>query len=170
MSRRRSDGTLRLRLDLVSRPESATLVRSVIRTLAAAAHLDGTLVDDLCTVVSEACNNVVLHAYPGDAPGPLIFSLAITADAVDAVVRDRGSGIRPGAALRPDLAGPKLEAPRDRGLGVGVSMINTLADRTEFQSNPATGTEVRMMFRRPVPAPEGGGRLSLGAWSLAALA
>ena len=64
----RSDNSFRLRLELASVPESVTLVRSVIRTVARAAGLDRELVDDLRTAVSEACNNVVLHAYRGWAP------------------------------------------------------------------------------------------------------
>ena len=99
----------------------------MIRTVARAANLDRILADDLRTAVSEACNNVVLHAYP-TSPGPLIFSLAIRADTVEAVVRDRGAGIRPGCM-------------GNRGLGMGVSVISALADRAEFESNPGTGTE-----------------------------
>ena len=117
----RSDNAMRVRLELVSVAESARLVRSVIRTVARAADLDGALVDDLRTAVSEACNNVVLHAYPTE-PGPMIVSLAIHADSVEAVVRDRGRGITPGSV-------------RNRGLGMGVAVINTMADRAEFESS-----------------------------------
>jgi anti-sigma regulatory factor (Ser/Thr protein kinase) len=141
---------MRLRLELESVAQSVTLVRSVIRTVAKAAELDRALVDDLRTAVSEACNNVVVHAYPAE-PGPLIFSLAIHADSVEAVVRDRGCGITPGYV-------------RNHGLGMGVAVINTMADRAEFESERGNGTEVRMMFKRPVPVPEGLGRFSLGVW------
>lgn len=149
----RPDHDLRLRLELVSVADSVTLVRSVIRTLARSADLDRSLVADLLTAVSEACNNVVLHAYRA-GPGPLIFSLAIRADAVEAVVRDRGRGIRPGSI-------------RNRGLGMGMSVVNMLADRAEVESDHATGTEVRMTFSRPIPVPEALSRLSFGVWSLA---
>ncbi len=152
MIQQRSENNLRVRLELVSVANSVTLVRSVIRTVARAANLDRILADDLRTAVSEACNNVVLHAYP-TSPGPLIFSLAIRADTVEAVVRDRGAGIRPGCM-------------GNRGLGMGVSVISALADRAEFESNPGTGTEVRMMFRRPLPASGAVGRLSVGVWAL----
>jgi len=148
----RSDNDLRVRLELLSVAEAATLVRSVIGAVARAANLDRTLVDDLRTAVSETCNNVVLHAYPV-SPGPLIFSLAIRADTVEAVVRDRGAGIRPGCI-------------RNRGLGMGVSLINALADRAEFESSPASGTEVRMTFRRRLLIPEALSHLSVGVWAL----
>ncbi len=134
------DNAMRVRLELVSVADSVTLVRSVIRTVARAADVDGALVDDLRTAVSEACNNVVLHAYPTE-PGPLSVSLAIRADSIEAVVRDRGCGITPGSV-------------RNRGLGMGVAVINTMADRAEFASSRGSGTEVRMMFKRPVPRPK----------------
>jgi serine/threonine-protein kinase RsbW len=149
---RRSDSPMRVRLELESVAGSVALVRSVIRTVARAADLDRDLVDDLRTAVSEACNNVVLHAYPTES-GPLIFSLAIHADSVEAVVRDRGCGITPGSI-------------RNRGLGMGVAVINTLADRAEFESERGSGTEVRMLFRRPMLVPETLSRLSFGVWPL----
>ena len=82
----------------------------------------------------------MLHAYP-DGPGPLIFSLAIRGECVEAVVQ-----------------GPRLRHPtgpaRNRGLGMGVALINSLADRAEFRESSEIGTEVRMQFRRPVDVPE----------------
>ena len=152
MEQPRAHPGVRLRLELESVPESVTLVRSLIRTVARSANLNRALVDDLRTAVSEACNNVVLHAYP-TTPGPLIFSLAVREDSIEAVVRDRGSGIRPGCI-------------HNRGLGMGVSVINSLADRAEFESGTDNGTEVRMMFKRPVRLPDPLDRLSLAVWAL----
>jgi anti-sigma regulatory factor (Ser/Thr protein kinase) len=142
---------MRLRLELVSIPASVGLVRSMIREAARAADLDAGLVDDLRSAISEACNNVVLHAYPS-IPGPLIFSLAIRGDSIEAVVRDQGNGIRPGAG-------------RNRGLGMGVTLINSLADRAEFESSEL-GTEVRMRFTRAARAPQPQSQVNLEIWAL----
>lgn len=147
MSAAHTDTALRLRLELLSVPNSVGLIRSVLNTLACADDLDPELVDDMRSAVSEACNNVVLHAYPGD-PGPLIFSLSVSGDSIEAVVRDQGCGIRPGAR-------------GSCGLGMGVTLINSLADRAEFESSEL-GTEVRMRFKRAMPL----GRLSLELWAL----
>ena len=60
-----------VRLDLDSRPETLTLVRGALGGVADQLALDPELLDDLKTAVSEACNNVVMHAYDDDTPGPL---------------------------------------------------------------------------------------------------
>jgi anti-sigma regulatory factor (Ser/Thr protein kinase) len=138
MNAMRADRDLRLRLELMSLPDSVGLVRSMIRTAARAAKLDPDLADDMRSAISEACNNAVLHAYPS-TPGPLIFSLAVEGDTIEAIVRDHGCGIRPGSG-------------RNRGLGMGVALINALADRAEFESSDL-GTEVRMHFKRSVRVP-----------------
>lgn len=141
---------IHLRLELSSVPHCVGLIRELVRTVGRGEQLAGDLLDDMRSAISEACNNVVLHAYP-HATGPLVFSLTFGEDWIDAVVRDRGCGIRPGAG-------------RTRGLGMGVTLINALADRAEFESSPL-GTEVRMRFRRP-KSPERPVGLSLAIWAL----
>ncbi len=121
-----------VRLELISRPESAALVRAALAGVGELLGFDPELLDDLKTAVSEACNNVVLHAYPAE-PGPLVVGLAIDADAIEVVVRDRGRGF-----------GPVITA-EDR-MGVGLSVINALADRAQFTSTHEGGAEVRMEF------------------------
>lgn len=152
MNRARSDRDLRLRLELQSVPDSVGLVRSAIRIAARAGDIDPELVDDMRSAISEACNNVVLHAYPSTL-GPLIFSLTVGAEWIEAVVRDQGCGIRAGAG------------GQSRGLGMGVTLVNSLADRAEFESSEL-GTEVRMQFKRRVRMTDPFDCLSLDAWTL----
>lgn len=149
----RTDRGLRVRLELESLPSSVTLIRSVIGTLARNLGFDRRLLDDLRTAVSEAANNVVLHAYR-ERTGPLMFSMALKGDQIEAVVRDRGCGMR-----HVSLA--------DRGLGMGVVVISALADHAEFQSDELSGTMVRMTFKRPSTVPPSLNRLDLGVWALA---
>src|SRR5690242_1443673 len=82
-----------VRLDLDSRPETLTLVRGALGGVADQLALDPELLDDLKTAVSEACNNVVMHAYDDDEPGPLDVLLYARQDAIEVVIRDAGSGI-----------------------------------------------------------------------------
>ena len=55
---------------LRSRPQTLTIVRGMLSGLAELLEMDPELLDDLKTSVSEACNNVVQHAYEGEE-GPL---------------------------------------------------------------------------------------------------
>jgi serine/threonine-protein kinase RsbW len=137
-------------LELESHPECVTLVRSTLSGLGERLGLDPELLDDLKTAISEACNNVVLHAY-GDQPGPLLVRLEITNDGVDVLVRDGGSGIQ-------------RVAPGEDRMGVGLAVISALADRAEFLSGPEGGTDVRMSFNR------GGAGLELPEGTLGASA
>jgi anti-sigma regulatory factor (Ser/Thr protein kinase) len=91
------------------------------------------LLDDLKTAVSEACNNVVLHAYRGGA-GPMAIRLYVDDDLLRVSVRDRGVGIPP--AVLSD----------ERSDGIGVSVIRALADEVRFSSAPGGGTEVQIDF------------------------
>jgi serine/threonine-protein kinase RsbW len=122
-----------VRLELDSRPETLTLVRGVLAGVAELIGLDPELLDDLKTAVSEACNNVVMHAYDGET-GPLAVRMYIEPEAIEVVVQDRGCGLPP-------------LAPADESIrGVGLSVIRALAEQADFRSPPEGGTDVRMAF------------------------
>jgi serine/threonine-protein kinase RsbW len=131
-----------MRLELVSAPESVAVVRSKLRQLGASSGLEAQLVDDLLTAVSEACNNVVLHAYRG-RPGTLRVDVVVGDDVVDIEVSDSGSGIAEVDAESEDerLAG-------QNSLGLGVALIQALAQRVVFADRPGNGTAVSMSFTR----------------------
>ena len=101
-------------------------------------ELDAELLDDLQMVASEACNNVILHAY-GDRPGPLEVRVTATHEGIDILVRDHGTGLDEGAP----------EADSD---ALGLAVIRSLADRTELISGADGGTEVHMEFDREIPS------------------
>jgi anti-sigma regulatory factor (Ser/Thr protein kinase) len=121
-----------VRLELDSRPESVTLVRGMLVGIGEELALEAELLDDLKTAVSEACNNVVMHAY-GDAVGPMTVDFELEGGQIEVSVRDHGGGIR------------GVSASHDR-MGVGLAVISALADRSEFVNLPEGGTEVRMSF------------------------
>ena len=88
--------------------------------------------------VTEACTNVVRHAYDEDEPGAdRRRDPARTATALDLIVCDYGRGIGPS----PDLAGP----------GLGLPLIAALADAVELERRPSRGSRLAMSFRVPRP-------------------
>jgi serine/threonine-protein kinase RsbW len=128
-----------LELTLPARAESVTVARQALSGIADAMGWDGTFLADLKIAVSEACSNVVMHAYE-DGDGPLELTGWVEGDAVTFVVTDRGSGISP--RLQTGAA----------GLGLGLPLMAALSDEVEVRSPPGGPTEVRMTFR--IRAPE----------------
>ncbi len=119
---------------LESRPQTLTIVRGMLSGVAELLEMDPELLDDLKTSVSEACNNVVLHAY-GEEHGPM--EVRIYADAVEirVIVADDGAGI-----------GDATHSSGDATRGIGVSVIQALAREASFAARPDGGTEVTMRF------------------------
>ena len=128
-----SDSSPTVRLKLDSSPETLTLVRGMLGGLAEQLALDPELLDDLKTAVSEACNNVVMHAYDGGS-GPLAVCIFVGPDAIEVSIADEGRGI------------PPLTPSDDRLQGVGIPIIRALADQTAFRPLKDGGTEVWMEF------------------------
>ncbi len=124
-------------LTLSNQPDNVVLVREALSGMAETVGVDGVELNDIRTAVTEACNNVVLHAYEGDE-GPLQLEVFVGGEAVEIVVRDHGTGIR-----------PHIRADDEAALGIGMSIIQALAPRVEFRDVPGGGTEVRMEFATP---------------------
>jgi serine/threonine-protein kinase RsbW len=125
-----------VRLALASRPETLTLVRGMLGGVAELISLDAELLDDLKTAVSEACNNVVLHAYRGET-GPMEVSLYVLEQLIRVNVADAGVGLP---------ASDTDERWENRVGGVGLPVIEALADRTAFRRSIDGGAEVEMEF------------------------
>jgi anti-sigma regulatory factor (Ser/Thr protein kinase) len=85
--------------------------------------------------VSEACTNVVVHAYD-DVDGTLEVDMSSDDHALTIRVRDHGSGIHP-------HANPSRDVP---ALGLGLPLIAALSDSFELRGSTGQGTEVRMTF------------------------
>jgi anti-sigma regulatory factor (Ser/Thr protein kinase) len=135
-----------VRLDLINRAENVLLVRETLTGVAEATGLDGSDLNDVRTAVTEACNNVVLHAYGGEE-GPLEVEIAVDPHTLRVTVRDHGVGIDGGA-----LAGGGAGEP-----GIGIPVIQALSEEADFAEPVGGGTEVRMQFAagdlRGLPAP-----------------
>jgi serine/threonine-protein kinase RsbW len=135
-------------LDVVNRPENVLLVREMLSGVADAIELDGSELNDVLSAVTEACNNVVLHAYEGEE-GPLRVEVDIRPRALEVTVRDHGVGIHPPTE------------PSEDTLGIGLPVIQALVHRVEFREVAGGGTEVWMDFattatRAFLPSPSGG--------------
>jgi serine/threonine-protein kinase RsbW len=145
-----------VRLQLRNQPENISLIRTTLAGVAEAIDLPPEALDDVKTAVTEAANNVVLHAYQGDQ-GSLEVDIHIASSALTVAVRDEGIGIS-GQANAPEHSILKPDGPLAGGelaggsLKLGLPLIVALASRVEFRMRPAGGTEVRMEFATPPPS------------------
>jgi serine/threonine-protein kinase RsbW len=126
-----------VRLLLPARAENVAVVRHVLGAFADALGLSDDLIEDLRLAVTEACTNVVRHAYPYGEPGAMEISIRPDEDLVHVIVADRGRGI----GTSSDTSGP----------GLGLPLIAAIADSVDLQSNPGRGNRVAMTFARRAP-------------------
>ena len=130
-----------LEISLPARAENVAVVRHAVGGLGEVLEVDDQTLSDIKLAVTEACTNVVVHAYP-DAEGPMGLRASIDGRSLTLVVSDRGRGIVP----RPDSP----------GLGLGLPLIATLAESLELGTGDAEETEVRMTFELGEPLGDDG--------------
>lgn len=131
-----------VRLTLPARPENVAVIRHVLGAFADSLQLPPDLIEDMRLAVTEACTNVVRHAYDG-AAGPVDVVIRPHADRLELIVSDCGRGIGPSS----DVAGP----------GLGLPLITALADTVDIRRAPSRGSRLAMSFRRPPrPSPDAG--------------
>src|ERR1044072_2335220 len=82
-----------VKLTLPARPENVSVIRHVLGAFAEALRLPDELVEDLRLAVTEACTNVVRHAYPPERTGPVEISLQPLAGEVSVILSAHGRGI-----------------------------------------------------------------------------
>jgi len=123
-----------LRLVLPSAAENVAIVRRALSGVVEVLDLGDDRLLDINAAVSEACNNVVVHAYEG-TEGLMDVYLCIQPSELEVIVSDDGVGIRP------NVPEPDLELQ-----GLGLSLIHALTDRVEFLGGMGEGTKVRMSF------------------------
>src|SRR3954464_9890990 len=129
--------TADVKLTVPARPENVSVIRHVLGAFAEALRLPDELIEDLRLAVTEACTNVVRHAYPAGRSGPVEISIRPLEEYVSVVVADHGRGIGTSA----DTTGP----------GLGLPLIAAIADDVELQPVPGGGSRVAMTFARPRP-------------------
>jgi anti-sigma regulatory factor (Ser/Thr protein kinase) len=131
-----------VKLTLPALAENVAVVRHVLGAFAESMHLSDELIEDLRLAVTEACTNVVRHAYADEDPGVMEIGIEPGEEHVHVVVADFGRGI----GTSSDASGP----------GLGLPLIAAIADSVDVQSARGGGSRVAMIFaRRSGPAPSG---------------
>jgi len=120
-------------LSLPAVPENVAVVRHVMLAFGDTLDLPRRVVEDVRLAVTEACTNVVRHAYDDD-DGLMDIQIRPYPDRLDIEVADTGRGI----GTSTDREGP----------GFGLPMMATLADTLEIDRTTESGSRVAMSFSR----------------------
>jgi anti-sigma regulatory factor (Ser/Thr protein kinase) len=112
--------------------ESVPAARHAVTAFAREAGVSNSRLTDIALAVSEACSNVVVHAYRDTAPGLLEVAARRPSDWLEIEVSDRGAGMA-----------PRTDSP---GMGVGLPLIAEVTDSFEVRAAREQGTRVVMRF------------------------
>jgi serine/threonine-protein kinase RsbW len=127
------NGTPAARLRMPAMPDAVGVARQALTGACEALGLGPRATGDVRLAVSEACTNVVAHAYRDQVePGELEVAVLLQPGELTVIVRDRGSGIA-----------PRVDGG---GLGLGLPLIAALTRRAEIGEHEGGGTQVTMTF------------------------
>jgi anti-sigma regulatory factor (Ser/Thr protein kinase) len=122
-----------LSLKLDAEPQNVRQARDEAASYAEGFGLTRRGVEDLKTIVSEACSNIVRHAYPEDASDRTMeVEMERSGKELTVTVRDSGTGIRPPTGARPSSLRP------------GFILMGSLADFVQLRTGRGRGTELMM--------------------------
>ncbi len=121
-----------MELALPARAANIAVVRHAFGALGEAFAIDEQILSNIRLAVTEACTNVVVHAYPDGHDGMLEILATLQEEKLVVVVRDEGPGI-----------GPRPDSP---GLGLGLPLIVSLTESVLLGRDEDERTEVRMTF------------------------
>jgi serine/threonine-protein kinase RsbW len=128
-------------LVIASRIEELARARRWAGEYAAAGGFPSKDVHDLGLVVSEACANVIKHAYRGEPNHTIELHLAIDETRLVLSIRDQGEKF--------DLDGyqpPDLTEPHEGGYGVFI--IRSLMDEVTYETAGEQGTTLTLVKYR----------------------
>jgi serine/threonine-protein kinase RsbW len=134
-----------IRLTIPAKPEYITLGRLALTGIARlrTEPLSPELLGDLKLALTEACTNSVRHAY-GGGEGLVEILYELHHDRLVVEVSDQGEGFEPPAQPSTALAEEELSEG-----GLGIAIIEALADEFEISEGAQGGSRLRFVKRLP---------------------
>ena len=130
-----------VRLTFPAKAEYLLLARLTLSGLARELPIEEELLADLKLAVTEACGNVVRHAYP-DAKGDVSLVVTIDDSRLLLTVEDYGAGIQ--VPDSPEDEADELPGPLESGMGMPI--IRAIVDELAVEPGAGgRGTVVRMV-------------------------
>jgi serine/threonine-protein kinase RsbW len=119
-----------LRFRVPATAEQLALVRSELAEYAEGVGMAASSIQDVQTIVTEACGNSIKHAYGDSTDGAIEVEANVEGGELCLIVRDFGAGI-----------GPRT-ATGSPGMHAGLSLIGALSDNFLLSSRRGAGTEL----------------------------
>ena len=130
-----------VRLDFPAKADYLLLARLALSGIARELPVNDELLADLKLALTEACGNVVRHAYAGTEPGGVSVVFTIDDHRLLMTVTDQGEGV-----AVPDSLEDAAEPPAPLESGMGMPIIRAIVDELAVEAGPdGRGTQVRMV-------------------------
>jgi serine/threonine-protein kinase RsbW len=132
-----------IRLTIPAKPEYITLGRLALTGIARLRPepFSQEVLGDLKLALTEACTNSVRHAY-GSGDGTVEITYQLYSDRLVVEVVDEGAGFEPPTGGRTRLEGEELLEG-----GLGIAIIEALADEFEIRERAEGGSSLRFVKR-----------------------
>ena len=128
-----------VKLSFPANSQYLVLARLSVAGIAPVAGLSAEQLADLKLAVTEACANVVRHAYPEGERGDVNLRMVVEDGVLSVEVTDSGQGMT-------ELPGIVWDPAALHEQGMGLTIVDSVVDELEIDSPPNGGTVVR--FRK----------------------
>jgi len=132
-----------INIDIPARVEYLAIARLVTSLVCRREGVSTEKEEDITIAVAEACINSIKHAYQNNHKPIRRTNIRylLYQEKLAIVVKDFGKGFDPCFV---QLYVRRDDVERPERVGLGIFLIKTLMDEVEYDSSPATGTQVRM--------------------------
>lgn len=137
-----------IKLTIPAVSDYVAVARLAVSGVAARMNFSIDEIDDLKVAVSEACNNVVQHAF--DETGTIDLTFRVHPHLLEIIVKDFGKGFDVANIKSKKHDGvSETDSDTQFGLGLGLTFIKSLMDTSEVTSVLGSGTTVSMTKNAP---------------------
>jgi len=144
------DKTTLVDLELSGNPRCLALVRRLLEASAHSMLLDSVLLNDIKLAVTEACTNVIKHAFKYDPSKRFGLNIQISPTLYLIRVIYEDTEFKPDAIPLPDLNNIRVG-------GLGVYIIRNIMDDVVYSTDTPTGTVTLRMVKLLKPLSTTGG-------------
>lgn len=122
--------------------ENEVMLRHMVGLFISSANPTLDELTEVKTIMSEALINAIIHGYEGRNDGEIRVQLFLKQNTLTMIIEDDGCGIEDLEKAKEPLYTTKPELERS---GMGMTIMESLADEFDIQSKPNQGCKVRMV-------------------------